>query len=346
MEDHKLDVRNETVLELINRQKRLLEAQIREMEAFLGRQEKALNDEYARVDDRVSTVMKREFELLHDRLDGRANDQVEVLIDILNAQKEEMQQLKQTIQRMEQSSNVEAAAPDDAITVNVNASRTQRSLSGEKVHLAAEQHSLNEEGEDYWSRQVNEVADPSNDDEPAVKTRRVHDDSPRVPSSRVPSPRVPSILDQINDLEEEITQMERDLEYFPFRDPDDRCESLLTTMRCAFCDAEGEHFSDACLVFRSGDERFDIIRAKDWCTFCIRDCSRNIPCRLRERQCWYCTRVADTVFSDLRPRDRGHHRSLCNVPDKRHLARERLFNAREELRRLRKKAEGPSTSRE
>ncbi|ETN85895.1 hypothetical protein NECAME_16594 [Necator americanus] len=113
MKDHKLDVRSDIVLELINRQKRLLEAEIREMEAFLGRQEKALNDEYARVEDRVSTVLKREFELLHDQLDGRSNEQVEMLIDMLTAQKKEMQQLKQTIQRMEESSNVETAAPDD-----------------------------------------------------------------------------------------------------------------------------------------------------------------------------------------------------------------------------------------
>ncbi|KAK6764833.1 hypothetical protein RB195_024960 [Necator americanus] len=113
MKDHKLDVRSDIVLELINRQKRLLEAEIREMEAFLGRQEKALNDEYACVEDRVSSVLKREFELLHDQLDGRSNEQVEVLIDMLTAQKEEMQQLKQTIQRMEESNNVETAAPDD-----------------------------------------------------------------------------------------------------------------------------------------------------------------------------------------------------------------------------------------
>ncbi|KAK6764832.1 hypothetical protein RB195_024959 [Necator americanus] len=182
---------------------------------------------------------------------------------------------------------------------------------------------------------VNEVADPSNDDEP-VKTRRVHDDSPRDPS----------VFDRASQLGDKITQMERDLEYFPFTDPGDRCAGLQTTMRCAFCDAEGEHFSDACPMFRSGDERFDITRAKRWCTFCIGDCPRNVPCRLRERQCWYCTRVKDTIFAALRPRDNGHHRSLCNVPDKRHLARERLVNAKEELRRLRRKCEGPSTSRE
>ncbi|KIH56784.1 hypothetical protein ANCDUO_13027 [Ancylostoma duodenale] len=268
MEDHKLEVRSNIVLQLINRQKRLLEREIREMEAFLGRQEKALNDEYARVDDRVSTVLKREFELLHDQLDGRSNEQVGVLIDMLTAQKEEMQQLKQTIQRMEESSN--RAAPKDEFPVKVNASRTQRSLSGERVHFAADDHSRDEEDEDYWSRMVNEVSDPSNDDEPAVKPRRVHDDSPRIPS----------IFDRVNQLEDEITQMERDLEYFPFRDPGDRCAGLQTTMRCAFCDAEEEHFSNACPVFRSGDERSDIIRAKGWCTFCIGDCPRNVPCRL------------------------------------------------------------------
>ncbi|KAK6728548.1 hypothetical protein RB195_005906 [Necator americanus] len=133
---------------------------------------------------------------------------------------------------MEESSNVETAAPDDEITVKVNASRTQRSLRGEKVHLAADDHLRDEEDEDYWSRMVNEVADPSNDDEPAAKARRVHDDSPRVPS----------VFDRVSQLEDENTQMERDLEYFPFRDPGDRCAGLQTTMRCAFCDAEGEHF--------------------------------------------------------------------------------------------------------
>ncbi|KAK6744798.1 hypothetical protein RB195_011487 [Necator americanus] len=37
---------------------------------------------------------------------------------------------------------------------------------------------------------------------------------------------------------------------------------------------------------------------------------------------------------DLRPRDSGHHWSLCNVPDKKYVARERFMDTRDELNKL------------
>ncbi|EYB89023.1 hypothetical protein Y032_0237g3239, partial [Ancylostoma ceylanicum] len=68
-----------------------------------------------------------------------------------------------------------------------------------------------------------------------------------------------------------------------------------------------------------------------------KDCPSSSTCNYKRRQCWYCNRVKGTVFEDLIPRDNGHHRSLCNVPDKKHIAMVRITSAKRELAELQRK---------
>ncbi|VDP45443.1 unnamed protein product [Heligmosomoides polygyrus] len=90
-----------------------------------------------------------------------------------------------------------------------------------------------------------------------------------------------------------------------------RSDTVDETVQCAFCSAEARHYSDSCPVVITGDERF----------------------RTR-RPCWYCKKIEGTIVEDLIPDDRGHHKALCPVPDKRSVVRERLTQVQREIDRM------------
>lgn len=54
----------------------------------------------------------------------------------------------------------------------------------------------------------------------------------------------------------------------------------------------------------------------------------------KKKGCFYYNRVEGTAFESLIPKGKGHHKALCNIPNKRHVSYPRLNEVRDELREL------------
>ncbi|KAK6017222.1 hypothetical protein OSTOST_17289 [Ostertagia ostertagi] len=78
-------------------------------------------------------------------------------------------------------------------------------------------------------------------------------------------------------------------------------------MRCAFCEARGEHYSDSCPAVRDGESRRAAANRSNRCYLCLDWwCARGVLCSKYGNRCFHCGK------SD-------HHSALCCAPD---LARE------------------------
>lgn len=342
-----LDGRQFPLLVLIGEKTMMLDAIIKQMEEHLQKQETALKEEASLTPSAVSLIVRREIVSLQESIIKSTTSQVEDCRKKMNVQEAEMDRLKKAVQVMDKSGN---AGEEDPLAVHLNANE-KRHLDGNKVRVMVNDENIADD--EYWSRMVNEVSDnreseakgSAKNDEPAVKVRKVEPPHDRGKQNRVPSgakveavapPIVFGESQRARELEREIAKMEKDLASFPYRHREDDCKGISPTMKCAFCRAEGEHFSDACTLWRSGDARRNIVRSMGYCKFCLEIDHEEAECGLKEKVCWYCSRVIGTAFEVLIPEDgRFHHRSLCNVPDKKPLARAMLENARRELRAIR-----------
>lgn len=139
--------------------------------------------------------------------------------------------------------------------------------------------------------------------------------------------------DRGDHLQAQAQALREILHEFPYRTIKDS-DTVDETVQCAFCKAEARHYSDSCPVVISGDERFAIVMNDGICRFCLGNCPAE-QCRFRTRRpCWYCKKIEGTIVEDLIPDDRGHHKAICPVPDKRAVVRERLTQVQREIDRM------------
>ncbi|VDL75863.1 unnamed protein product [Nippostrongylus brasiliensis] len=88
-------------------------------------------------------------------------------------------------------------------------------------------------------------------------------------------------------------------------------------MKCAFCNAIGNHYSDSCSNVRNINSRRQLIEEKELCLTCLEwNCPRGNRCRKATVLCFHC-------------REQGHHSALCDLPEQSEEIRMRLNNARE-----------------
>ncbi|VDL80203.1 unnamed protein product [Nippostrongylus brasiliensis] len=189
----------------------------------------------------------------------------------------------------------------------------------EKLNAAAKE--LDDDA--YWENMVLEVRETS---PPPTKARK----------------REPERLDPLREWEMEVEDMERDYRNFPYRKKEFTSLGIQPRICCAFCDVEGQHYSDSCPVYTESRLRYKIIQQKKLCASCLENCPGGNECSQFGRPCWYCSRVARTSFEDLIPR-RHHHRALCEVPDLKKEAARRLENEQAYLQLERNRAAGVST---
>ncbi|KAK6030424.1 hypothetical protein OSTOST_03441 [Ostertagia ostertagi] len=119
-----------------------------------------------------------------------------------------------------------------------------------------------------------------------------------------------------NELKYRIYWMERDLQNFPYRKKEWRSPNMKRRLTCAFCDVEGEHFSDSCPTITNGNQRWNIALEKKYCQYCLARCGNSKDCESRNKSCYYCDRVSRTSFEYFIPDDHGHNTALCNIPDR------------------------------
>ncbi|VDL67869.1 unnamed protein product [Nippostrongylus brasiliensis] len=71
-------------------------------------------------------------------------------------------------------------------------------------------------------------------------------------------------------------------------------------LRCAFCHAKGEHYSDSCPKFRTVQERKERVR----CRFCLDVLHSSRQCKSKPKMCTHCPSY-------------DHHTALCERPEER-----------------------------
>ncbi|KIH61553.1 hypothetical protein ANCDUO_08175 [Ancylostoma duodenale] len=106
------------------------------------------------------------------------------------------------------------------------------------------------------------------------------------------------LRDIIRELENEPTCPARNFEHGQIDRPHERF------MRCAFCGAEGSHYSDSCTVVPEATARREVVHDRRACEMCLEwYCARNTACPKYRTRCYYC-------------REYGHHSSLCGFPER------------------------------
>ncbi|RCN42796.1 hypothetical protein ANCCAN_11229 [Ancylostoma caninum] len=86
------------------------------------------------------------------------------------------------------------------------------------------------------------------------------------------------------------------------------------TLRCAFCERVGDHYSDSCTVFRNVEERKRLLQSRRRCVACLDVVFTSHICRKRNAPCYHC-------------KARGHNSAICDLPEKSEEIRRQLHNA-------------------
>ncbi|KAK6046453.1 hypothetical protein COOONC_16041 [Cooperia oncophora] len=141
---------------------------------------------------------------------------------------------------------------------------------------------------------------------------------------------------KVNTLEQDLKELEEGLRLLPKRRFGESSRGVNPNITCAFCGIRGVHYSDSCSELVHGDDRYHYIRRNRRCTYCLGFCDPYSRCKEEEKDCWYCNVVRGTVLRFLIPRDDGHHKALCTIPDSKDKIREAIQEVRDELDQARK----------
>ncbi|KAK6035429.1 hypothetical protein COOONC_27066 [Cooperia oncophora] len=119
-----------------------------------------------------------------------------------------------------------------------------------------------------------------------------------------------SIFEEIHHLEQELKEVHnkiRELAALRRCRPRQYEEGITreeeTTMRCAFCFAEGRHYSDSCPEVRTVEERLESLRRRRRCTICLDiECDMGYFCPKYSKRCHHCHKA-------------GHASAVCTLPE-------------------------------
>ncbi|KIH44539.1 hypothetical protein ANCDUO_25435 [Ancylostoma duodenale] len=119
--------------------------------------------------------------------------------------------------------------------------------------------------------------------------------------------------DIVNSLDQEQTCAPRNYERGAIQRDDER------TLHCVYCGRIGDHYSDSCIAHRNIMERRVILDAQRRCRCCLEIEFSHHVCRKANLPCYHC-------------RERGHHSSLCDFPERSEDIRNRIHHALESRR--------------
>ncbi|KAL6723664.1 hypothetical protein Aduo_018643 [Ancylostoma duodenale] len=122
-----------------------------------------------------------------------------------------------------------------------------------------------------------------------------------------------NLEDIVNSLDQEQTCAPRNYERGAIQRDDAR------TLRCVYCGRIGDHYSDSCIAHRNIMERRVILDAQRRCRCCLEIEFSHHVCRKANLPCHHC-------------RARGHHSSLCDLPERSEDIRNRIHHALESRR--------------
>ncbi|VDP08810.1 unnamed protein product [Heligmosomoides polygyrus] len=138
-------------------------------------------------------------------------------------------------------------------------------------------------------------------------------------------------------LQRDLDDLQRGLRLLPTRKIGECSRGVSDHIVCAFCEAQGAHYSDSCPVYTNEDERFELIMRDGRCQYCLERCADREECKRKSNPCWYCSIVRPTILRFLIPNNEWHHRALCSVPN----SKDRIRDAIEDVRSSLEKSSRP-----
>ncbi|WKY11730.1 hypothetical protein Q1695_003358 [Nippostrongylus brasiliensis] len=140
----------------------------------------------------------------------------------------------------------------------------------------------------------------------------------------------------IEDIKRRIRHLERDLERYenakrvPPRILTERSEKMDYSLRCAFCNQIGLHFSDSCPRITDPRTRKNIVARSGRCPRCLDFCGGKGLCLYERKRCKYCEKARGTVLESTRPQV-PHHTALCEIPVQREQLGQHIERIRDQI---------------
>ncbi|KAK5970963.1 hypothetical protein GCK32_012130 [Trichostrongylus colubriformis] len=164
-------------------------------------------------------------------------------------------------------------------------------------------------------------------------------------SMEEPEPSVPSQPWELQKLKKTLEDLEDAAVRLPQRriayvSPSKDCD-----VECTFCNSIS-HYSDSCPRIKDGDERYRFVKKRGLCQYCLGSCNPYFACSREKNDCFYCgiMRKKESLRF-LIPKDGGHHRALCNIPNAKNLILERIREVKREMEEVSGEAAGGSVAK-
>nr|CDJ87190.1 unnamed protein product [Haemonchus contortus] len=311
----------ESMLLQLDKNKKRFEEVISEMESELEKAEKDFNEGPCHTNaEHINKLFRKAFENLTASDKDDAEKRFADVQKKIQEQSEEISRIKKMLdvpKKAVDPGNGNDPKIDDAYFSQM-VKEVQANEAKQNQEPPARVHDDGDAEEDWEMR--SEISEENKSEE---LERRLESD--RVVEIRRPEQRPSSSLgqyeqrrDELNklaaELKHKIYWMEKDLQDFPYRKREIYSPNMKRDLACAFCEVEGEHFSDSCPRFTNGNRRWNMILEKGFCQYCLAQCGKWEDCGAKKKKCYYCGRVSGTYFEYLIPRE-GHHTALCNIPD-------------------------------
>ncbi|KAK6018280.1 hypothetical protein OSTOST_16147 [Ostertagia ostertagi] len=312
--------------------------------------------------EQINALFRRAFETLTMEDKDKTGQKIIELQTQLNIQSEELARMKEELAKRPTSEPTQAPVPMevemtdneyfDRMINEVNEVEQPPELvseeSDEDERKQAEVHMIvRVEDQEQSDRVVVRVDESQQEEKEAVvrveqvghqeRVVRVEDEEHgrRTKREEREDSEIEELKNQCRYLEQKVDFMHDVVRKFPYRKKEFVSPGMRKDRSCAFCKAEGQHFSDSCPHYVDGDERYEMMIDEGVCRYCLeRDkCNYDNTCPYAYKECFYCSRLEGTPFEYMIIKD-GHHTALCNIPNRKHEARTELDKAREELREV------------
>ncbi|VDL70799.1 unnamed protein product [Nippostrongylus brasiliensis] len=186
-------------------------------------------------------------------------------------------------------------------------SRILESINEKHVALLKRVEEGNERTQEERAQDRNEAEQTSTEshEKELTSSQRSHEDTATVETIRHYQRRLKHNKEQLHEIEEFLRENPVRERHFGER----RMRSRESDMRCVYCGSRGSHYSDACYVHRSVDERVDLLKEENRCLRCLEqhegDRCRKVP------RCFYC----NFNKSEGEGHVTDHHGSICRRPE-------------------------------
>ncbi|VDP19750.1 unnamed protein product [Heligmosomoides polygyrus] len=190
----------------------------------------------------VNALFRRAFDTLTANEKEKSEQRFQELLEKIEAHARELASLKQQIEEKDRIEKVEQPEQVDVAMAEDNPVRAEVDLNNAVYWepLVSDESDEDKEDDDLDLRSV---AEEEEDEAAVIEQEMIAQEEARKIELRR----------RVEDLQNWVDRMRRGLRDFSFRKREIQSPGMCSTLKCAFREAEGEHFSDFCPIVTNGD---------------------------------------------------------------------------------------------